>query len=64
MSVQVKDLDITAAPTLCVQTLKVVSLVNARVVGPVMESVAQVHFVMIVLFIKSTNIENPRTHIT
>ena len=37
-----KDLDITAAPTLCVQTLKVVSIVNARMRGLEKVSTAQV----------------------
>ena len=37
-----KDLGITVTPMLCVQTLKVVSLANARMDGLVTVSVAQV----------------------
>ena len=44
MSAAAKDMDITAIPTPCVQTLKVVSRVNARMVGPVTVSDAQVCF--------------------
>ena len=42
MNATAKDLDITAMTTLCVQTMKVVLRVNARMDGPVMVSFAQV----------------------
>ena len=56
MSVRAKDLDTTVTPMLCVQTLKVISRVNARMDGPVTVLFAQV-FTSIHILYWITNIE-------
>ena len=52
MGAAATDLDITAAPTLRVQTLRVVSRVNARMDGPATVSVAQVCYLIRTIIVR------------